>query len=213
MRFLCQQHLLGMCIFVYVVSLSAIAANEEAGTDFLVNNRFWVTRIKSANNVSEVLSLAKRNGFRFHKKVSVKLRWMTMSTRNSDVNSSNIVRSNSICPLMNSQVPLFVVTRNEVSLITETICRYEKELVKLLCNRELFVRGYLDEPVQVSINHSHLSNNVSPLPVRVWNWLNGASIWQIQFDFINKDNRSAQHSKQIMRETNFLTPTSRTENF
>lgn len=74
MRFLCQQHLLGMCIFVYVVSLSAIAANEEAGTDFLVNNRFWVTRIKSANNVSEVLSLAKRNGFRFHKKVSVKLR-------------------------------------------------------------------------------------------------------------------------------------------
>lgn len=44
----------------------------DSQSNLQVNNRFWVTRIKSANQ-TEILQLAKRNGFRFHKKVSGRL--------------------------------------------------------------------------------------------------------------------------------------------
>lgn len=42
----------------------------EVSSHVQVNNRFWVTRIKAAN-ASEIARLAKRNGFRYHKQVSV----------------------------------------------------------------------------------------------------------------------------------------------
>lgn len=51
-------------IYFLIITVSVVESND------FVNNRFWVTRIKSANS-NEIINLAKRNGFRFHKKVSL----------------------------------------------------------------------------------------------------------------------------------------------
>lgn len=60
--------------FFLLIFLSIFASEMATGKhsfrdDFAINNRFWVTRVKSTNS-NEVFNLAKRNGFRFYKKVS-----------------------------------------------------------------------------------------------------------------------------------------------
>lgn len=60
---------MSIVLSLYLLVLPALHVSGESNSNLQVNNRFWVTRIKSTNT-SELIQLAKRNGFRFHKKVS-----------------------------------------------------------------------------------------------------------------------------------------------